>query len=123
MAVTHSTAARNAAANAVLALLNVGGAGTLVFLTTGLTVLASLALSNPAAPSASSGSATFNAITNAIAGATGTATVFQLRDNSGTTQVTGSVGNGSGGDINMSSNVVTTGDTVSITSLSYSAMP
>jgi len=123
MAVTHSTAARNAAANAVLALLNVGGAGSLVFMTTGLSVLATLALSATAAPGASSGSSTFNAITNATATGTGTATVFQLQNNAAALVITGSVGNGSGGDINMSSNVITSGDTVSVTSLVYNAMP
>jgi hypothetical protein len=125
MAITHSTAARNAAANAILAILNTGSgtaAGKLVFKTTGGSVLSTLPLSTTAFGAASSGVATANAITSdGAAAGTGTATKFELQDRDGNPTVLGAVGNGSGGDINLSSNVITAGDTVAMTSLTYTA--
>lgn len=127
MAITHSTAARNAAADAVVDRLDLGSgtaAGKLVFKTGGGTTLAVLPLSNPAFGAASSGVATASPITSdSNADASGTATVFELQDRDNTVVISGTVGNGSGGDINLSSNVITAGDTVSMSSLTYTAAP
>lgn len=67
MAVTHSTAARNAATDAVTALI--GSSGNLVFRLSGTvgapgTAVATLPLSTTAFGAASSGTATANAITS-----------------------------------------------------------
>ncbi len=60
---TLSTAARNAAANAVVDLCDVSGPGDLVFLTSGDVAVATLTLSNPAFGNATNGVATANAVT------------------------------------------------------------
>jgi hypothetical protein len=125
MSVTHSTATRTALADTAVDRLDLGSAnaaGHLVFKTTGGSVLATLILSNPAFGSASAGTATASAITSDTnAAGTGTATKFELQDRDAVAVILGSVGNGSGGDINLSSNVITAGDTVSMSSLTYSA--
>jgi hypothetical protein len=127
MALTHSTAARNAAANAVVDLLDVGSTNAsarLLFTTGGGTTLATLPMSATAFGNAASGVATANAITSDTnAAVSGTATVFHLTDKDNTLVISGTVGNGSGGDINLSSNVITAGDTVSMSSLTYTAAP
>lgn len=125
MALTHSTAARNAIADAVVDLLDVGStnpSGRLIFKTAGATVLATLPLSATAFGAASSGVATAAAITSDTNAAnSGTCTVFDLINRNAVVVVSGTVGNGSGGDINLSSNVITAGDTVSMSALTYTA--
>ena len=125
MALVHSTAARNAMADAAVDRLDLGttnASGRLIFKTAGDSVLATLPMSNPAFGSASSGTATASAITNDTnAAGTGTATKFDLVNRDGTVVISGTVGNGSGGDINLSSNVITAGDTVSMSALTYTA--
>lgn len=123
MAVTHSTAARNAMADAVVDRLDLGSgtaAGRLVFQTSGGTAVATLTLSNPAFGAASGGVATASAITSDTNAAGGTTTKFELRDRDANAVILGSVGT-SGQDINLSSVVIGAGDTVSVTSLTYTA--
>ena len=63
MAITLSTAARNAAANAVVDLVDAGsGAGKLVIMTAGDVEVATLTFSDPAFGNAASGTATASAI-------------------------------------------------------------
>lgn len=84
---------------------------------TATTLLAELALSATSAPSASSGTLTFNTISDdTSANATGTATWFRLVTSGGAAVVDGSVGT-SGSDINFNSVAFTSGGTVSVTSL------
>ncbi len=137
MAVRPSTAARNAAVNAITALVDGGsGAGVLRVYSgsapagpgssaTG-TLLLSYTLSDPAFAAASSGSAALD-VTPAVTttgAAAGTAGWFRLLDSTeaagtGLGVVDGSVtATGGGGDLTLSTTTVSVGLTVEITSLS-----
>lgn len=127
MAVTHSTAALNAATDAVTALI--GSSGNLVFRLAGSvgapgTAVATLPLSTDAFGDASSGTATANAITsdtNATGNASAVATAT-LQTSGGTVVIHCAVGS-SGSDINMSGGLtVAAADTVSCSSLTYKAI-
>lgn len=127
MAVTHSTAARNAATDAVTALI--GASGNLVFRLSGTvgspgTAVATLPLSATAFGAASSGTATANAITsdtNATGNASAVATAT-LQTSGGTVVIHCAVA-ASGSDINMTNGLtVNAGDTVSCSSLTYTAL-
>lgn len=127
MAVTHSTAARNAATDAVTALI--GASGRLRFRLAGTvgapgTIVASLNLSATAFGASSSGTATANAIssdTNATGNASPVATAT-LETNAGTVVIHCAVA-ASGSDINMTGGLtIANGDTVSCSSLTYTAL-
>lgn len=127
MAVTHSTAAKNAATDAVTALI--GTSGNLKFRLTGTigapgTAVATLPLSATAFGASSSGTATANAITsdtNATGNASAVATAT-LETSGGTIVIHCAVGS-SGSDINMSGGLtVAAGDTVTCSSLTYTAL-
>lgn len=128
MAVTHSTAARNAATDAVTALI--GTSGRLRFRLSGTvgspgTSVTNLALSATAFGASSSGTATANAITsdtNATGNASPVATAT-LETSGGTVVIHCAVA-ASGSDINMTNGLtVANGDTVSCSSLTYTALP
>ena len=128
MAVTHSTAARNAATDAVTALIGVSG--RLVFRTSPSTVsapgaaAATLLLSATAFGAASAGTATANAITSdtSAAGNASPVAFATLQTSAGTVVIQCQVA-ASGSDINMSNGLtVAPGDTVSCSSLTYTAM-
>jgi hypothetical protein len=72
---------------------------------------------------ASSGIATANAITDGVASTAGTVTIGQILSSTGTLEVLSCsvTSTGGGGDIELSSNVISSGQTVSITSLTYTA--
>ena len=128
MAVTHSTAARNAATDAVTALISTSG--NLVFRTSPSSVaspgtaVATLPLSATAFGASSSGTATANAIssdTNATGNASPVA--FATLQTSGGTIVIHCAVAASGSDINMTNGLtVAAGDTVSCSSLTYTAL-
>jgi hypothetical protein len=127
MAVTHSTAARNAATDAVTALI--GASGNLVFRLSGTigapgTAVATLPLSATAFGASASGTATANAITsdtNATGNASPVATA-SLQTSGGTLVIHCAVA-ASGSDIDMSNGLtVANGDTVSCSSLTYTAL-
>ena len=127
MAVTHSTAARNAATDAVTALI--GASGKLKFRLTGTvsspgTAVATLSLSATAFGASSTGTATANAITSDTA-ATGNASPVATAtlETSGGTVVIHCAVAASGSDINMTGGLtVGSGDTVSCSSLTYTAL-
>jgi hypothetical protein len=128
MAVTHSTAARNAATDAVTALI--GTSGNLVFrispssVASPGTAVATLPLSATAFGASSSGTATANAITSDT-NATGNASpvAFATLQTSGGTVVIHCAVAASGSDINMTNGLtVNSGDTVSCSSLTYTAL-
>ena len=126
-----TTAARNAAADAVVDLIDVGGTGSLRIYSgtapadanaalSGNTLLAQLTFSATAFGSASSGVATAATITqDSSADATGTATFFRALAGNGTTVVfQGEVGT-SGADLNLNSTAIQSGAAVSVSSLTY----
>lgn len=127
MALTHSTAARNAATDAVTALI--GTSGNLKFRLTGTvgspgTAVATLPLSATAFGASSSGTATANAITsdtNATGNASAVATAT-LETSGGTVVIHCAVA-ASGSDINMTNGLtIAAGDTVTCSSLTYTAL-
>ena len=127
MAVTHSTAARNAATDAVTALI--GTSGNLKFRLSGTvgapgTAVATLPLSATAFGASSSGTATANAITsdtNATGNASAVATAT-LETSGGTVVIHCAVA-ASSSDINMTNGLtVAAGDTVTCSSLTYTAL-
>lgn len=127
MAVTHSTAARNAATDAVTALI--GASGKLVFRLAGTVAapgaaVATLSLSATAFGASVNGTATANAITsdtNAAGNASAVATAT-LQTSAGTVVVHCAVA-ASASDVNMTNGLtVNAGDTVSCSSLQYTAL-
>lgn len=122
MAVTHSSATRNAISDSVLAEIDIdAGAGTLELQTSGAVEVATLTLTDPAG-SVTLEVLTFSAIADDTAATGGTVDRFVIKSNLGGIRVLGSVGSGSG-DIDLSSLSVGVGDTVSISSLIYTAPP
>jgi len=118
MAVTLTTAARNAACNAIVDLVDAGsGAGTLVFYAADTTTeVATLTFSDPAFGNASTGVATASAITSDTSATGGTTTVAKFLDSDATEVLRCTVGT-SGADINLSNNVIAASETVAITAL------
>lgn len=127
MAVTHTTAARNAATDAVTALI--GASGHLKIRLAGTvaapgTIVANLVLSATAFGASAIGTATANAITsdtNATGNASPVAT-GSLQTSAGTLVIHFAIA-ASGSDGNMTGGlVVNAGDTVSCSSLTYTAL-
>ena len=113
---TLEPAARNAACDAIVDLIDVGGAGTLVFQTSGDVEVATLTFSATAFGAASVGVATAAAITSDTSATGGT--VAQASIFSGAaSKILELVVLTSGGDINLSSLSVGVGDTVSVSAL------
>ena len=123
MAVTHPTAVRTALADFVVDQLDVNTPpGKLIMQTAAAATVATLTFANPAFGAAASGTATANAIvadTNAVGG---TIAKAELRQGGATPIVLCSVtATGGGGDIQLNSVVISAGQQVSLTSLTYSA--
>jgi hypothetical protein len=125
--IAYATAVRNAALDAITAaigsngLLRIydgarpasGGAAT--------TLLAQLSLSATAAPAASGGVLTFNAITqDSSADATGTATWFRVATSGGAFVIDGSIGT-SGSDLNLTTTSIVATQPVQVTSFVITA--
>lgn len=128
MAVTHSTAARNAATDAVTALI--GASGNLKFRLSGTvgspgTAVATCPLSATAFGASSSGTATANAITSDTnAAGNASAVANATLETSGGTVVIHCAVAASGSDINLTGGLtINAGDTVSVSSLTYTALP
>jgi hypothetical protein len=133
MTVTHAGSAKDAATNAVIALLGINA--RLKFHITGSTVAApSTAAANlaltatanggfTAASGATTGTATAGAITSDTAAAGGTVSFASLQTSGGVAIIHCAVA-ASASDINMTNGlVVTAGDTVACSSLTYTALP
>jgi len=123
MAVTHPTAVRDGVCNFVVDQLDEGTPpGTLVFQTAGDAEVATLTFSNPAFGSSSGGTATAGAITSDTSATGGTIAKARLKNNAGTDKIICSVtAVGGGGDIELTSVIISAGQTVSMTSLTYTA--
>lgn len=117
MAVTYTTAVKNARLTAVVT--QIGATGVLEIGTTGMaTILATIAL-NSTAGTAASGVLTFSGFPKSDTSAdnTGTAAAARIRTASGGTDiVTGLTVGTSASDINLDSVSITAGQTVTITS-------
>jgi hypothetical protein len=123
MATTLSTAARNAACNAIVDLVDVGGAGKIRIKSAGATVIAEVSFDSTAVGAASTGVAT--AASTPLAGAgitaasTGTdATTFDVCQNDNTVLWSGAVGNGSG-ELDLDNVNIADGQVVTINSITF----
>jgi hypothetical protein len=128
MAIAISTAARSAAADGIVDLIDGGaGAGTLLIFTGAApatpatadsgTLLATLTFSDPAFGAAASGVATASAITSDTnVDASGTAAHFRIKDSNAVVILQGTVGT-SGADINFNTVTFVAGATAAISSL------
>lgn len=119
MAITLTTAARNAACDAIVDLVDVGTTdanGDIVFMTSGSVEVATLALTDPAFGASSDGVATANTVANDTNATGGTVALFKIQNKDNTEIFRGAV-TVSSGDINLSSLVVGATDTVSMSSL------
>lgn len=116
---THSTAARNAAANAVVDLIDLGSGnatGALVLMTAADAEVATLNLSNPAFGAASNGVATANSITADTNTTAGTVAKYKVVDRDGTTIFQGTIS-----ELALTTTTFGNGDTATCTSLTYTA--
>ena len=123
MAITHTTAVRNSLAGVISNAVDAGsGPGQLVFMTSGDVEVATLTMSDPSFGAASTGTITANAITSDTNATGGTVALFKIQDSDGTEVIRGTVtATGGGGDIELSSLAVSAGDTVELSSFSYTA--
>lgn len=117
MAVVLETAARDAACNAVVDLLD---GGTIEFQTSADAEVATLTLGTPAFGASASGTATANAITSDTSATGGVITKAVFKTSAAAALFTVSVtATGGGGDITLSSTTIGAGDTVAISSYTH----
>lgn len=117
MAVTLETAARNAACDAVVDLLD---GGTIEFQTSGDVEVATLTLGTPAFGDAATGTATANAITSDTSATGGTIAKAVFKTSGAASLFSVSVtATGGGGDIELSSLAIGAGDTVALSSYTH----
>jgi hypothetical protein len=124
VSVTHPAAVRTGMADFVVDQLDEGTPpGKLKFRTSGDVAVATLTFSNPAFGAANgSGVATASAITSDTNAAGGTIAKATLENAAGTAKVNCSVtATGGGGDITLSAVVISAGQTVSCSALTYTA--
>jgi len=110
------TATRNAAADAVVDLIDVGGAGTLVFQTATDAAVATLTFSATAFGAATGGVSTAASITSDTNATGGTAAQASFYSG-GATKILEATVSTTGAEINLSSTTIGAGDTVSVSSL------
>lgn len=115
MAITLETNARNASAEAVGDLLN---GGTIEFQTSVGVEVATVTFGNPAFGSAAAGVITANAITEDANVTGGTITQFVAKTSASADVFSGTVGT-SGEDINLTSTTLASGETLELTSFTY----
>lgn len=122
-----TNAAASSACNAVVDMLDTGGAGKIIFYTATIptdadtaigaqTALSTATFSATAFGAASNGTATADTITGSTAGAAGTATWSRWINGGGATVLDCTVGT-SGEDINFNSNIFSVGASISVTAL------
>ena len=125
MPVTHTTLVRTGIADFVCAQINEGTPpGKLVMQTAAAATVATLTFGNPAFAGSVAGVSTANAIVSDTNAVGGTIAKAELRNAAGLAKVLCSVtATGGGGDIQLSSVVVSAGQTVSLSALTYTATP
>lgn len=123
MAVTHPSSMRSLIADTVVDTIDLGSTfGQLLLRDSGSTTLVTLTFASTAFGAASAGVATANAITDGTVLVAATATIGLIQTSTGNQVLSCSVtSTGGGGDIELSSNILSTGQTVSMTSLTYTA--
>jgi len=123
VSVTHPAATRSGIADYVVDQIDLNTPpGKIIMQTSGGTTVATLTFSNPAFGAASSGVATAAAITADSSAVGGTVAKAEFRQGGGTAIVLCSVtATGGGGDITLNSVIISAGQTVSISSLTYTA--
>lgn len=116
MAVTYTTAVKNARLNAVAT--EIGNSGKLEIGTSGMSsTLATITLNSPAAGSASSGVLTFSGFPKTVAAsASGTAAAARIRKSDNTDVITGLTVGTSSADVILDSTAITSGQNVTINS-------
>jgi hypothetical protein len=127
MAVTHPDTIRNGLADYVVDAIDVAGPGTLEFQTVASAEVATLTFSATAfgnAGAVTPGLATANAITSDTSATGGTTTKAVFKSGTPADVVYCSVtGSGGGGDIELSSAVISAGQTVAVSALTYESAP
>jgi len=123
MATTLSTAARNAACDATVDLVDAGAGAGKIRIKNGGTVIAEVTLGDPAFGNAATGVATANGLPLAGAGlaAAGTGTVaqtFDVTDSANTVIWSGAVGNGSG-ELSLNNTTIANAQVVTITAFTH----
>lgn len=123
MSVTHPTAVRTSIADFVVDKLDAGAAAAYMeFQTSANAEVATLPMSDPAFGAAVAGVATASAITSDTSATGGTIAKAKFFDSDANEIFACSVtATGGGGDIELSSVVVSAGQTVAMTSLTYTA--
>jgi hypothetical protein len=126
MALVHATSVRNSVANLVVDLIDAGsGAGVIKFYTNGDVLMGTGTFLDPAFAAASAGSAPLSpgaiVATISLAG-TNVMAKFKIEDSAANEVFNGTVAT-SGGDINLTSVTFQQNDSLTINSLTYTAMP
>jgi hypothetical protein len=127
MTIAHSTATRTAAADLVVDRIDAGAAeGVIKFYTAGFgALMATITFADPAFAAGASGAATMTpgALTGTISLAgTNVMAKFRIEDSDANEVLTGDVGL-SGADINLTNTTFNQNDTITINSITYTAMP
>lgn len=119
MAVTLSTAARNAACDAVVDLVDAGSGAGKVRIRASTTTLVDIALADPAFGAASTGTATAASLPRSgTAAAGGTADNFQVLDSDNNVIWSGTAGT-SGTDMILDNTSIANGQTVNLTAFTH----
>lgn len=121
MAITLSTAARNAACDAVVDLIDAGAGAGILRIRASTTTLCDVTLSDPAFGAAATGIATAAGLPlSGAASATGTADNFQVLDSNSNVVFSGTVtATGGGGDCTVDNTSIANGQTVNVTSWTH----
>lgn len=126
MAITHSTAAKQASTNAITALVDAGvGAGYFTLTTSGDAVLVTIPFSDPAFGTADANGLATADVTPALSAAasgSGDAAKVKVYDSADTLIFSGTVtATGGGGDLTLDNVNIASGQTVTISSFTYNA--